>query len=298
MELRSLACFLVLAETLNFRRAAERLNITQPALSVRLKRLEDELGLQLLRRSRSRVSLSPEGRRFLPKARRLLQEAEALRAAARGIAEGEAGELRIGYTPVSFFGAPPRVIRRFRAAHPRVRVSLFELLSGQIETALETGDLDLGFLHTPFDVQGLAHLQLKPEDFVVALPEEHPLAKRRVLRLSDLAGQDFVMVRRDIGPVIHDRIVDLCRAAGFTPRVVQEASSSIAVVGLVSAGLGIGLVISAMSSYRRDGIRYRPISGPKPVLPFALAWRAAEADPLIESFCRTIDKRLLAAERR
>ena len=290
MDLRSLACFLALAETLNFRRAAEGLHITQPALSVRLKRLEDELGLQLLHRSRSEVALSPEGRRFLPKARRLLREAEALRAAARRIAQGETGELRIGYTPVSFFAAVPRIIRRFRAAHPQVRISLFELLSGQIETALERGDLDLGFLHPPLGSEALARLDLKAEDFVVALPDGHPLARRRALRLADLAEEDFVLVRRDVGPGIHDRILGLCRKAGFTPRVVQEASTSIAVVGLVSAGLGIGLVIEAMSSDRREGIRYRPISGPKPQLPFALAWKAEPADPLIERFWRTVER--------
>ncbi len=284
MDFYSLQCFRVLAELLSFRRAAERVNITQPALSLRLKRLEDELGFQLFDRSRAHVALSDAGREFLPHALQLLNQAETVRETARSIATGRAGQLRIGYTPVSFFGAVPDIIRAFAASHPSADISLTELLSEEVENALCRMEIDVGFLHPPVRANGLKTSDLNPEPYIVALPETNPLCRRTSVRLKDLANEDFILVRRDVGPVLYDKIIRLCGDNGFTPAIRQEVTTSIAVLGLVAAGHGVGFVVSSMSYVRRPGLCFRPIAGPTPILPLAVAMRAGGGSVLLERF--------------
>lgn len=284
MDLQSLRCFSVLAETLHFRRAASSLNMTQPALSLRLKRLEDELGLRLLERSRSAVDLSDAGREFLPHARYLLRQASITREAADRIASGQAGHLRIGYTPVSFFSYVPDLIRSYAVMQPGVRMSLTELLSEQVETALATREIDAGFLHPPVGRRDLHVQDLQSEGFVVALSSENPLARKSVLTLEDLAEEDFVLAGRSVGPVLYDRIIGLCRESGFAPKIRQEVTTSIAVLGLVAAGAGIGLVITPMTCVARPGLTFRPLLGPAPSLAFAIATRSNGAAPATEAF--------------
>ena len=284
MDLQSLRCFSVLAETLNFHRAARRLNMTQPALSLRLKRLEDELDLRLLERSRSSVSLSDAGREFLPHARHLLNQASTAREAAERIAAGQAGHLRIGYTPVSFFGYVPDLIRSYAMTQPDVRISLTELLSDQVEVALTTREIDAGFLHPPVGRRDLQVQDLRSEGFVVALSTENPLARKSALTLKDLAEEDFVLAGRAVGPALYDRITSLCLDSGFVPKIKQEVTTSIAVLGLVAAGSGIGLVITPMTCVARPGLTFRPLEGPAPSLAFAVATRSAGVSPVTQAF--------------
>ena len=284
MDLQSLQALATLAETLNFRRAAARLNMTQPALSLRLKRLEDELGLRLFDRSRASVALSEVGRQFLPHAQRLLGEASAVRMTAHRIAGGDVGRLRVGYTPVSFFSYVPEVIRRFATARPEVEIDLVELLSNEVEAALVANTVDVGFLHPPVAAGGLSVVPLPGEGFVIALSSHDPLAGEERLRLADLADRDFVLTSRRVGPALFDSILTLCRISGFEPRVRQEVPTSIAVLGLVAAGHGVGLVIGALSSMTRPGVAFVPIDGAAPHLPFALATREGADAPLVRAF--------------
>ncbi|WP_420347218.1 LysR family transcriptional regulator [Pelagibius sp.] len=284
MDLRALQSFVVLSETLNFHAAAERLHVTQPALTTRVQRLERDLGLLLFERSRRAVALTPEGARLLPQVRRLLREAAETEKLARAIAAGATGSLRIGYTPVSFFSYPPDLIRAFSRRHPEVGLQLFEMLSHDVEEALLRRDLDLGFLHPPLVNPGLTSQRLRAEPFIAVLPKDHALAARKRLRLADLALEDFIMVRREIGPAIYDQMIAHCRDAGFAPRIREEASTSLSVVALVSAGLGVGLVIEPMARLRRPGVCYRPLAGARPSLPFALARRAGPASGLVGRF--------------
>lgn len=284
MDFVSLKSLLVLARTLNFRRAAEQLNMTQPALSLRLKRLEDELGFRLFDRSRVHVALSAEGRRFLPHAEQLLAQVARTRDQARRIAGGEAGRLGIGFTPVSLFAYVPELIQKFSALNPGIDLSLSEHVSGAVESALTQHEIDVGFLHPPVAATDLDLVALRGEDYSVALSTANPLAARRRLRLADLAGESFILPRRSIGPALYDRIVALCQAAGFSPRIRQEVSTSVAVLGLVAAGHGTGLVISSMATMTRPGLCFRPLDGPKPHLPFALATRRDETSRVVVRF--------------
>lgn len=288
LDLLSLRAVAVLSETLNFREAAARLNMTQPALTVRLKRLEDLLGVTLFERSRRGVAISPAGLSLMPAIQRVLSEASCLEHEAQRVAEGTRGRLRIGYTPISFMAAAPLWIRRFAAAFPAVGLNLVELLSSEVETALVSGGVDLGFLHPPFEERGLEALALPSERYVIVLPADDPLSQAASLPFGALADRDLVLPARSVGPHLFARILALCEASGFTPRIRQEVPTSNAVLGLVAAGHGAGIVIGACASLARTDLSFVPIEGAAPELPFALAWRSRPLSPLDERFINHI----------
>jgi len=291
MDLRGLRAFCTLARTLNFRSAAEELSLSQPAFSTRIARLEDELGMRLFERSRSGVAILETGRQLLPYAEELLERSDAVRVTALSIAKGQAGQLRIGYTPVSFIGIVPRLLRSFSSMHPDVRLELVEGLSGEIESGVLTGQLDAGFVH-PLSVRNdLQFIKIATDPYVAVLPNDHPFAHRQALEIAELAHEEFIMVERSTGPIIYDRLIAMCSASGFSPRIRQEVVNSIAVLGLIGAGHGIGFVSSSMRSLGRDDVVFCAIKGKSPNLPLSLARDAANSSPALARFERFIKKR-------
>ncbi|XWN33623.1 MAG: LysR substrate-binding domain-containing protein [Devosia sp.] len=288
MDPRSLEAFCVLARTLNFRRAAEELSMSQPAFSVRVARLEDELGMALFERSRAGVTLLETGRQFLPHARDLLERLESARSTAAAIASGASGHLRIGYTPVSFLGRVPRIVRDFSRAFPQVRLELVEGLSSEVEEGLRSGRLDAGFLHPPVDDEALSLLPLQSDAYMLVLPSGHLHARAGRLPLAAVASEDFILVERRVGPVIYDRIIAMCTTAGFAPRIRQEVVNSMAVLGLVAAGCGCGFVISAMQTLRRGDVAFVAIEDGSPELPLALANERTRVSPTLAEFIRFV----------
>ena len=293
MDLRGLEAFCTLARTLNFRAAAAELGMSQPAFSIRIARLEDELGMRLFDRSRAGVSLLDTGRQFLPHARDLLERSAVLKETAMNIASGRSGRLRVGYTPVSFLGDVPKLLRSFASLQPDVRIELTEGLSGEIEDGVATGRLDAGFVHPPI---GTPDLQIHPiavERYLSVLPRDHPYADRVSIRVADLADEEFVFVERSTGPFIYDRIIAMCTQAGFSPRIRQEVVNSIAVIGLVGAGYGAGFVVGSMKSLGRNDVAFIPIEGRSPELPLVLARDPEETSPVLDGFVEFVEARSL-----
>ncbi len=288
MDLRGLEAFCTLARTLNFRSAAAELGVSQPAFSIRIARLEDELGMRLFDRSRAGVSLLETGRQFLPHARDLLERSAVVFETAVSIASGLSGQLRIGYTPVSFIGDVPKLLRDFASLRPDVRLELKEGLSGDIEEGVATGRLDAGFVHPLTAAPNLQFHPISVAPYVNVLPSDHPYADRKSIRVADLAREEFVLVERRTGPFIYDRIIAMCTKAGFSPRIRQEVGNSIAVLGLIGAGHGVGFVIGSMKQLGRDDVAFIPIEGKSPKLPLALACHPAKTSPVLDGFVRFV----------
>ena len=252
MELRHLRYFSVLAEELHFGRAARRLAISQPPLSVAIQQLEEAVGARLFERNSKGVRLTPAGSALQQSARRLLTQAEEAARDAREVAAGMAGRLRIGFVGAMLYRGLPQALHEFQAAHPAVRITLAELNSREQITELLHDRLDLGFVHTSRMPRELAHRLLLSEPFVCCLPVAHPLARRPVLAPADLREEPFVLFSRSASPDYHERILSICAEAGFSPNVRHEVRHWLAVVSLVSQGLGVALVPDAM---RRSGLR-------------------------------------------
>jgi DNA-binding transcriptional LysR family regulator len=284
METRELRYFVAVAEELHFGRAAARLHMSQPPLSQLVRRLESELGLELFVRTRRRVELSPAGGALLGRARAAVAAADEVAALAADVAGGRAGTLDVGFVGSAAFGILPALVRRFREQAPAVRVALHELPSARQLAALVEGRLDVGFLRAEPSDPRLRHALLAREPLLAAVPDGHPLSAGDEVAVGDLAGEPWVMFPRADGPPFFDLVVALCRAAGFEPRIEQEAVQMPTILNLVAAGLGVSLVPGSLGAAAPPGAVLRPLAADPARVPLVLAWVAGREGPALESF--------------
>jgi DNA-binding transcriptional LysR family regulator len=287
MEMRRLRHFVVLAEELHFGRAAHRLSLTQPPLSISIRGLEEELGVRLFERTRRNVTLTHAGMIFLDEARAILDRTARAIDLTKAAYRGEVGRLTVGFLAATAYTLLPVVLREFRKASPGVTLDLRELAMPQQFEALRRADIDIGLLRPPVADASLASEVILEEPMILALPVGHPLAKLPRVAAEKLADQPFVMFPRQPGTVFHELIMDFCQHAGFVPHVVQEASQTHAVIGLVSAGLGIAIVPESVRMIGMRGVVFRPIARGAPVARTALAWQARNDSPLVRGFLET-----------
>lgn len=287
MELRHLRYFVAVAEELHFTRAAERLHIGQPPLSQQIQALETELGVQLFERSKRWVRLTEAGRLFLDDARRILALASQAANTARRAQRGEVGELRIGFTlSTSFTPLFATVINRYRQQFPEVTLTLLEMATLRQIKALDQRALDLGFVRPPEEaIPDTVHMTtLRRDALMVVLPAGHALAAKQQVAMAELEHASFVMYPQDAGTGIQPQILRLCRAAGFVPRITQEAGEATTIIGLVAAGCGISILPSPCDNIHMEGVCYRPLMGQAATTSLELAQRKLDSSPLIDAF--------------
>lgn len=284
MELRHLRYFVALAEELHFGRAARRLSISQPPLSVNIRQLEEAVGAQLFERNSRGVKLTPAGQALQASAQRLLRQAEEAAREARDVGLGSAGRLRVGFVGSMLYRGLPQVLREFQARHPAVRVSLTEINSGGQLAELMQGGLDVGFVHTSKMPAELRHALLVSEPFACCLPAAHPLARRRVVALAELRGQPFVLFSRVASPAYHEQILAICADAGFHPEVRHEVRHWLSVVSLVSQGMGVALVPNAMRHAALRGAVFRPLADDVAQSHVYAVWRDGPENAAVRNF--------------
>jgi DNA-binding transcriptional LysR family regulator len=284
MELRHLRYFVAVAEELHFGRAASRLHLAQPSLSRQVRDLERELGVPLLSRAHRRVALTTAGEAFLEGARLTLARAAEAAEEARRAHRGEVGRLRMGFVQSATFQALPRLLGTFRAAWPEVALELRAMTTLEQVAALRDRRIQLGLLRLPIDGRGIAMQVVSRDPLLVALPGDHRLAPSQRVPLAALAAEPFILYARSEGPGVRDAIVGVCLAAGFSPRVVQEASDTQTIVALVGAGLGISLLISPVPPAPDGAVVYRPLQEDLPPWELALAWRPDDQSAVLQRF--------------
>jgi DNA-binding transcriptional LysR family regulator len=288
MELRHLRYFVAVAEELHFGRGAARLHVAQPALSQQIKQLETELGVTLLARTKRHVALTEPGRLFLREARRTLAQAATAADVARRAAAGRVGRLRIGYVDSALWGVLPNVLAAFRQQYPAVELTLLERLPRQQLDALRHGDLDVG-IAPPHAVPASFRTEAVSEEGVaVALPASHRLASRKSIAVADLADDPWVLVPARVPSRLRDLAVSACAAAGFVPRVAQEARQLDALVALVSAGLGVTFVPSTADRVPREGVVFRRLRGLDLRFRLVALWRGEHETPALNSFLEVL----------
>jgi DNA-binding transcriptional LysR family regulator len=292
MELRHLRYFMAVAEEQHVTRAAERLGIQQPPLSLQIRALEEELGVQLFRRKPRGVELTDAGAVFLDRARAILDQVDRAMATTRRTARGEQGRVVVGFTSSApFHSFVPRVIRTFREMSPLVSLVLEESGSSELVQGLHNEEIDAAFIRSPVaDVLGLTVRPLLEECMIVALPSGHALAKgvnsrTPPLPLSELAKETFILYKRPGGPGLYDTIITACRSVGFSPRVGQEAPRIISTLNLVAAGLGVSVVPESLKRLQMDGVVYRRLAQSAALrAPLILACRGGENAAAVQRF--------------
>lgn len=261
LDVRRLSYFVAVAETLHFRKAAERLRIAQPALSLQIRRLEEDLGCQLLQRDRRRVELTPAGLALLDVGRRALGQMAHAAEAARRTAANQSSLLRIGFLSPAAFAVVPDLLRRVRLAHPGIHVALREGDSVTLLEEVRLGILDIAFVRGPVTWQGVRIDTLSREPLVLVLPSGHRLARRARVPLAQVADEPFIGFPRDTAPSLHDAITGMCEESGFSPNFVADATEWYTIVSLVAAEIGVTLLPKSIRTFQRRGAVYRSVAG-------------------------------------
>ncbi|WP_163995897.1 LysR family transcriptional regulator [Pyxidicoccus caerfyrddinensis] len=288
LDARRLTCFIAVAETLHFRKAAERLRLAQPALSQQIRRLEEELGCQLLRRDRRRVELTPAGRALLEAGRRALVHLTHAAEAAQRAAAGQELLLRVGFLSPAAYSLVPDVLRRFRVEHPEVHLVLREADSVTLLEEVRLGQLDVAFVRGPITAPGIRIDVLHREPLVVVLPSGHRLARRARVPLGELADESFIGFPRDTAPSLHDAMTGMCLEAGFAPTFVTEAGEWYTIVSLVAAGLGCAILPASVRTFERKGAVYRDVAGTPRHVELAIARGPTPPGPALRACLRIV----------
>jgi DNA-binding transcriptional LysR family regulator len=267
--------FVTVAEALSFVRAAERLHMSQPPLSQQIKALEEELGVQLLHRTRREVKLTDAGRVFLQEARDLLERAQSVAHRTRQAAAGEEAALRIGMATSALYHVLPRLQQRVAVRMPRVTLNVTDMNSDEQVGSLAADRIDLGFIHARPDIRGLERLTVLVDTFAIVLPDRHPLARREGLRLRDLEAEPVVAFSRDHAPALFDALIASCQHEGFSPRIAHVARHPASLLQMVRLGLGVSIVPRAYADDSLPGLSFHSIPHTAGRLQIDAIWRAS-----------------------
>ncbi|GAA5027867.1 LysR family transcriptional regulator [Actinopolymorpha pittospori] len=287
MELYQLRSFVAVADEMHVGRAAARLHQAQPTLSRQIAALERDVGVELFSRARRRLTLTSAGEVFLASAREILRRADVAAQDARRAARGEVGTLRVGFVQSATFEVFPRLVGQFRKACPDVRLEARFMTTLQQVSALRAGHLDVGILRPqqPSTAQtGLRTRVLSQDRLMAVLPAAHPMAGHEHVPLSALAEDDFILYPNEKGATGHELILEHCRSAGFSPRIIQEAADAQTIVALVAANLGVSLLLSPTPPTDPGLVVYRSISDELPTWDLALAWSSGNSSAVLDRF--------------
>jgi DNA-binding transcriptional LysR family regulator len=269
---------MVLAEELHFGRAAARLRIAPPQLSLSLRRIEEVVGVRIFIR-RPKVQVTPAGEALLKMGARALSEIIEGIAEARAIASGETGTVRLGFTSTVMFTRFSEVVTRFQQDQPRVQIRFQEKYSSTLVEDLRRGEVDLIVSRENADDEKIVSRKLIEDRIMLVVPERHPANTGSAVKLADFGDETLIFFRRPVAPAYHDKIFKACRSAGYDPAVVQEIDSWSATLALVRSGYGITLGTSAQHDLRLPGLAFCEIGDPLPDASFWLSHCPAHVPP-------------------
>ena len=285
MELRQIRSFLSIAETLHFGRTAEMIHLSQPALSLQIRALEDEIGVRLFERNRRKTVLTAAGVAFREDATEALLRLDQAVHKARLAANGKLGILRIGFISTAGNEIVPTIVRQFRERNAEVEFSLRNLLTIDQIQMLEAGSLDIGFLRLPIGAHSeLEVVTVHREPFVLVVPSSHKLARRKRVRLRQASGQDFVMYERAYAPGFHDLIFGMLRDAGIIPNVRQTAGEMPTLISLVDSGTGVAILPASTVKRSVASVVACEIGDKIPMSEIGLAVRKGNRAPVVDNF--------------
>src|SRR6201993_1802266 len=290
IKLKDLRYLVAVADCRHFGRAAERCFVSQPTLSAQLKKLEDYLGVQLVERQPNNVTLTGAGEQIVSRARRILEASEEVVTLARSHRDPLAGRLRVALLPTLGPYLLPRLSQALRKSLPRLELQLYEYQTSQILEKLQGGELDVGILALPVDLEGLEARELFIEPFIVALPDQHKLAKRESVRADDLKGESLLL--REDGHCLRAQALEVCSRVDVHEKQDFRATSLETLRQMVATGAGLTLLpeLASRGAYgNAKGVTIRPFAKPAPVRHIGAVWRKTTArGPAIEAICKLI----------
>jgi DNA-binding transcriptional LysR family regulator len=283
-ELRHLRYFVAVAEELNFSRAATRLHMAQPPLSVAIRQLEQELGTELFVRSTREVSLTDAGRVLLEGARRTLAEADRAVTAARRAGEGELGQLKLAFSWSARFETLPTLGQAFARQHPDVELLTQEMWNAEMASALRAGTLDAAISLCPELAADLNDEEIRTERPIAILAATHALADEETIPIESLADAEFLLFPRELAPRLHDTLVGICRGAGFEPKLRSESFHTGWDLLTLAEVPVVALAPRSVASQLAEGVVAVPLSDTPDSLETRLLWRNDDRSPIVDAF--------------
>ncbi|ABG96137.1 transcriptional regulator, LysR family protein [Rhodococcus jostii RHA1] len=298
MEISQITAFLAVAEELHFGRAAQRLHSAQPPLSRTIRQLEKQLGATLFERNTRNVRLTSAGEALLGPAREILDACRLAEIAVAAAGRGQVGRVRIGFAGVSSHLLIGRWAKLVRHTHPGIEFVLdSSAFASEALNKLLDGTLDIGLVRWIFTPPGIASRVILNEDFVVALPTDHPLAGRDGVRIEELSTEPWVTLPADPGSALRDSLQRAAHDAGFTPRIVQSAPDSMALMALVSAEVGCALTVSSVAeNVNNPDVVFLPLVGGPSTLQLRIAWRADDDNAALREVLRLSEEAMPTPE--
>lgn len=274
VELRHLRYFVAVAEEVNVSKAALKLHVSQPALSRQIRDLEEEIGFALLERAAKSVSLTEAGRVFFKEAQVLLHNAEEAVGKARAVANGGVGELHIGYAPSLTPKILPVTMRAYQKERRGVKVLLHDMSSEEMLTGIRDGSLHLALMVKPpkSAMRGLCYEELMQSPMCVAVHRDHPLLKKKVASLTQVAKEPLVGYDRTEYPGYFEELISMFAPTGLRPNMVEEHDGATSLIAAVEAGSGVAVVPQTLGCISGERIRLLPIEPEPPPLSVGAVW--------------------------
>ncbi len=290
MELRHLRYFVAVAQEMNFRRAAKTLHIAQPPLSMQIRVLENELGVQLFERSNRAIRLTPAGTRFLVDARRVLEQAKLAEANVKRAVAGLVGKLSVGFMVATAHDFLSDSLRQFRSHYPDVQIELYDLTNSEQLQALEHDRIDIAFTRTRLSRPNLASEIVSEEPMILMVPTSDPLAKKARVDWSDLNGKSIITLHPTQSMGYYDSFFEGCRKAGIAVTNTHHANEIMTEMWLVSIGLGYAPTSVTTSLVRRPDVSYCQLPEDLPKSSTSMSWRTDHVTPILTNFLELIRK--------
>lgn len=291
IEHRHLRYFLALADHLHYGKASAQVNVAQPSLSRQIADLESQLGCRLFARTSRSVELTSAGFEFQRSAQLVIQAMDSAIRSTQAVARGEKGELRIAITSMIAWSGLPKMIKSYAANAPGVNLELSELIPGALMKAVETGECDIGLTFKATVQPPYQYRELQRESLSIAVPADHPLARKKSVIVQDLIDEPFILSPRDTASALHDTIFKLCRDSGFEPRVRMHTQLQGTIVNLVGEGLGVSIIPTSMSKSNPDSVRFIPITN-APEITLGMVWNMENSNPCLSAFIQSVGARL------
>jgi DNA-binding transcriptional LysR family regulator len=285
MDLRQLRYFVAVAELQNVHRASERLHVAPSGLSRGIRELEDSLGMTLFQRDKRRLRLSDAGTAFLPHAQSILLQVDLSEQFAGRFTKGHVGTLKFGLQEIAGrHRVIPQSFQQFRRQFPDVDIRLSIMTTIEQVEAISSNEIDAGFFYIAEKHPEFKYLDVDVDNWLLAAPRSHPVAKKAGLHLRDLTNESFVFIPRPIAPILFDRLMAVCAKASLVPRIVQEAKGEATLLDLVAVGMGLSFVTSTAIGHAPADVVLREVAGLSLPLTMTLAWRKDNASPALRLF--------------
>lgn len=288
LNLKRLRYFVTVAQELHFGRAAARLGISQPPLSLQIRELEYSIGVSLFRRTSRRVSLTAAGRILFGQANALLAHAERVGQVMQGVGAGSQGEILVGCVPSALYKIFPQIVGQYRRSYPEVHLILKEGHTAEIMASIRGGQLDVGLVWGGISEPPLQMMPILEESFCAILPRGHALTRERALSLEALAGEPLILPPRKMSPYHYDHIVSSFEQRGLHPRTYYEVTAILSQIGFVACGLGIAIAPSFARHLISADVEVAAIDEEMPAVILSLVWNGDNVTPPVTQFIETV----------